>query len=111
MTTTSGQQNDAHKRLLERSLPRRFHPIDRQPDKAKQKAESDKRLELAGGSSREGLTSGLGALAEHLLGLVATQTSTPLPALVLVLVRAATWSQSVPTDMKTNRMNEKGHTS
>lgn len=45
-------------------------------------------LELANGSGGDGLARGLGTLAEHLLGLVATKTSTPLPTLLLVLVRA-----------------------
>lgn len=44
-------------------------------------------LELAEGRSTDVLAGSLGTLAEHGGGLVATDTSTPLAALVLVLVR------------------------
>lgn len=44
--------------------------------------------ELLCGSDGEGLASSLGSLAEHLGRLVATDTSTPLTTLLVVLVRA-----------------------
>lgn len=45
-------------------------------------------LELAEGGRIGVLTSGLGTLAEHLGGLVTTNTAAPLTTLLLVLVRA-----------------------
>jgi hypothetical protein len=45
-------------------------------------------LELAEGRVGGRLTSGLGTLAEHLGGLVATDASTPLTTVLLVLVGA-----------------------
>jgi len=49
--------------------------------------ESTDSLKLANVSGRDGLASSLSTLADHLCGLVATETSTPLATLVLVLVR------------------------
>lgn len=45
-------------------------------------------LELGEAGSVESLSAGLGTLAEHLGGLGATDTSTPLTALLVVLVGA-----------------------
>lgn len=45
-------------------------------------------LELADRGSGDALAGCLGTLAEHLLGFVAADTSTPLPARLLVLVGA-----------------------
>ena len=46
--------------------------------------------ELLSVGKGESLASSLGALAEHLRRLVPTDASTPLAALLLILVRAAT---------------------
>jgi hypothetical protein len=79
--------NPMHKSNIGARLFRRIHC---HPQRTSNRLHSKKRnLKLRGVGSRENLAGSLGTLAEHLSGLVATDTTTPVTALLLVLVRAA----------------------
>ena len=89
-------------------MPRRngrfpSHPLNRPQKPLDLSHDRDQHLELGGVGSREGLASSLGTLAHHLGRLVATDTSTPLATVLLVLVGAEEDMSGTKVTMKNTR--------
>jgi hypothetical protein len=77
------------------------------PQRPRPSRQTPSNLELAERRSRDRLARRLGTLAEHLGGLVSTETTTPLTALVLVLVRAGSRQSATLAHIKMDDMTHK----
>jgi hypothetical protein len=65
------------------------HPSRKDTDLTRRNNDNHKHLKLVEVCNVRVLSSSLGTLAQHLGGLIATDSPTPLTALLLVFVRAA----------------------